>query len=168
MTIRPFVRWPDSRLRTPAADVTEITDGVREIWLDMIDSMLAMPGGGGVGLAAPQIGVMLRLAVVDAGAKGEQVIRLANPAIISASRDLRPYQEGSPNLPGVWAEIARPAQVTVNYLDETGSEIVREFAGLEATSVQHQIDHLAGKMFFDRLSRTRRDMLLKKARKAHR
>jgi len=160
-----FVMWPDRRLRTPAADVGAITDEVRTIWDDMIETMDAMPG---VGLAAPQIGVMLRLAVVDASDARGQAIRMANPEIITASEAMNVHEEACPNLPGVWAKVTRPASVTVAFTDHHGMRVRQEFTGLWATSVQHQIDHLAGRMYFDRLSRTKREMLLKRARKGAR
>ena len=162
MSVRAFVPWPDRRLRTPAADVTEITDEIRAIWEDMIETMDAMPG---VGLAAPQIGVMLRLAVVDASDTRTRRIRLANPEVLEASVKMADHAEASPNLPGVSARVSRPRAVTVRYLDETGTVTRRDFVGLEATSVQHQIDHLSGRMYFDRLSKLKRDMLLRRARK---
>jgi len=162
MTVRPFVPWPDKRLRTVAAPVEAVTDEIRAIWTDMIDTMEAMPG---VGLAAPQIGVMLRLAVVDASDTRGEAVRMANPEILHASVQLRDHEEGSPNLPGVWAKVSRPRAVTVAYLDETGTRVERDFVGLWATSVQHQIDHLNGRMYFDRLSKVKRDMLIRKARK---
>jgi peptide deformylase len=145
-----------------ATPVPAVTDEIVEIWNDMVDTMEAMPG---VGLAAPQIGVMIRLAVVDASEERGKAVRLANPRIVAASRDLRSHDEASPNLPGVWARIERPARVTVAFLDETGDEVTRDFEGLWSTSVQHQIDHLDGRMYFDRLSRLKREMLLKRARK---
>lgn len=159
---RRCIPWPDPRLRTPAAPVPAITDEVRAHWQDMIDTMEAMPG---VGLAAPQIGVMLRLAVVDASEARGQAVRMANPEVLHASAQLRPHEEASPNLPGVSSLIARPRAVTVRFLNEAGEAEERDFVGLWATSVQHQIDHLDGKMFFDRLSKLRRDMLLRRARK---
>ncbi|MGR3366819.1 MAG: peptide deformylase [Sagittula sp.] len=162
MTVRPFVPWPDKRLRTVAAPVDAVTDEIRAIWTDMIDTMEAMPG---VGLAAPQIGVMLRLAVVDASDTRGEAVRMANPEILHASVQLRDHEEGSPNLPGVWAKVSRPRAVTVAYLDEMGTRVERDFVGLWATSVQHQIDHLNGRMYFDRLSKVKRDMLIRKARK---
>ena len=162
MTVRPFVSWPDPRLRTPAAPVAAVTDAIRAIWADMIDTMEAMPG---VGLAAPQIGVMLRLAVVDASDERGRAILLANPRVVAASAELRAHDEASPNLPGVWARLERPARVTVAYLDETGAEVARDFDGLWSTSVQHQIDHLDGRLYIDRLSKLKRDMVLKRARK---
>ena len=162
MTVRRCIPWPDARLRTVASDVPEITGDVLELWEDMIETMDAMPG---VGLAAPQIGVMLRLAVVDASDKRDRRIRMANPEILDASAILHEHQEASPNLPGVSAVISRPRGVSVRFMDETGMLVRKDFVGLEATSVQHQIDHLNGKMFFDNLSKVKRDMLVRRARK---
>ena len=160
--IRRCLPWPDARLRTPAAPVEAVTDEIRAIWTDMIDTMEAMPG---VGLAAPQIGVMLRLAVVDASDTRGQAVRMANPEVLHASVQLRPHEEASPNLPGVSALIERPRAVTVRFLNEAGEVEERDFVGLWATSVQHQIDHLNGRMYFDRLGKVKRDMLLRKAKK---
>ena len=163
MTVRTCLPWPDKRLRTKAEDVTEITDDIRAIWDDMIDTMEAMPG---VGLAATQIGVMLRLAVVDGSTQRGKAVRLANPEILHSSVELREHDEASPNLPGVSAKVKRPRAVTVKFLNEQGQIDRRDFVGIEATSVQHQIDHLNGRMYFDRLSKVKRDMLLRKARKS--
>jgi len=163
MVARLCIPWPDKRLRTPAAPVAVITDNVRAIWNDMIDTMEAMPG---VGLAANQIGVLQQLAVVDASDKRGQAVCMANPVILHASVQLREHDEASPNLPGVWAKIARPRAVTVEFLNDQGVLEQRDFVGLWATSVQHQIDHLNGKMYFDHLSKMKRDMLIKKAKKA--
>ena len=163
MTVRPFLKWPDARLRTAVPEVPEITDEVRQIWDDMIDTMDAMPG---VGLAAPQIGVMLQLAVVDASDDRKRRIRLANPQIIEASAVMNTHEEASPNLPGVYAAVKRPRGVSVRFMDENGQYVRKDFVGLEATSVQHQIDHLQGRMYFDRLSKVKRDMLLRRAKKA--
>lgn len=162
MTVRRCLPFPDKRLRTRAAPVEAITDDIRAIWQDMIDTMEAMPG---VGLGAPQIGVMLRLAVVDCSTDRGHAIRLANPEVIAASETLRPHDEASPNLPGVSARIERPAKVTVRYIDETGAETTRDFEDLWSTSVQHQIDHLNGRLYIDHLSRAKRDMLIRKSRK---
>ncbi len=162
MTHRPFLRWPHPGLRTPAAPVDAVTDEVRAFWEEMIAAMDAMPG---VGLAAVQLGIPLALAVVDASEARGQAVRMANPRVLHASVQLRDHEEASPNLPGVSAVIARPRAVTVRFLNDSGAEEDRDFVGLWATSVQHQIDHLAGRMYFDRLSRVKRDMLLRKARK---
>lgn len=165
MTPRPFVMWPDPALRRVAAPVREITDDVRAIWEEMIVAMDTMPG---VGLAAPQLGIAMALAVVDASTQRGQSVRMANPEILHSSVEPRDHEEGSPNLPGVWAKITRPRAVTVRFMNDKGQWDRQDFVGLWATSVQHQIDHLQGKMFFDRLSRTKRDMVLKKARKLQR
>lgn len=158
---RPFVPWPNKVLRTPAAPVEAVDDTVRAIWDEMLEAMYAMPG---VGLAAPQLGISRRLAVVDAG-EHRAPIRLANPEILHASVEMRDHLEASPNLPGASAWITRPRAVTVGFLNETGDRVEQEFVLLWATSVQHQIDHLNGKMYFDNLSKLKRSMLLKKAGK---
>lgn len=162
MTERCFRMWPDKALRTEAAVVEEVTDEIRVIWQDMVDTMDAMPG---VGLAGPQIGVMLRLAVVDGSAERGKATLLANPEVLHASTQLREHEEASPNLPGVSAKLKRPRAVTVRFLNAAGEVEEKDFVGIEATSVQHQIDHLNGRMYFDNLSKVKRDMLLRKARK---
>ncbi len=162
MTVRKCLAWPDKRLRIAAEPVAEITDAERSVWADLIDTMEAMPG---VGMGANQIGVMKRLIVVDASSERGQVVKMANPEILHASVEPREHEEASPNLPGVSAVIARPRAVTVRYMDESGEVAEKDFVGLWATSVQHQIDHINGKMYFDHLSRTKREMLIKKARK---
>ncbi|MFZ3580611.1 peptide deformylase [Loktanella sp. DJP18] len=159
---RRVVQWPHPVLRTPAADVGGITDDIRAIWEDMVAVMEAMPG---VGLAAVQLGIPLRLAVVDASRTRGQVVRMANPEILHASVEFRDHEEASPCLPGVSALVKRPRAVTVRFLNEAGQWDRRDFVGLWATSAQHQIDHLAGKMYFDRLTKLKRDMLLKRAAK---
>ena len=164
MTARVCIPWPDKRLQIPASQVETITEEIRQIWDDMIDTMEAMPG---VGLAAPQIGVMLRLAVVDASRDRGKAVRMANPEVIDASPELRSHEEASPNLIGVSAKLERPAKVMVRFLNPQGMMDRREFEGLWATSVQHQIDHLNGRMYFDNLSALKRKMLLKKARKVN-
>ncbi|EAQ25215.1 peptide deformylase [Roseovarius sp. 217] len=162
MAPRACLRWPDKRLRMAAAPVTEITDATRALWDEMVAVMEAMPG---VGLAATQLGEMQALAVVDASTARGQAVRMANPEILHASVQLRPHDEASPCLPGVSAMIERPRGVTVRFLNADGEDEERDFVGLWATSVQHQIDHLQGRMYFDRLSTVKRDMLLRRARK---
>jgi peptide deformylase len=148
---RAVLRWPDARLARPAEDVTDIDDTVRALWEEMI--------------AAVQLGEMRRLAVVDASPERGQAVHMANPEVVAASGETIDWTEASPCLPGVSARITRPRRVTVRHLGPDGAIVERDFEGLWAVSAQHQIDHLAGRMFFDRLSRTRRGMLLKKARK---
>lgn len=161
--IRPCIPYPDKRLRTPAATVPAITDEVRAVWADMVDTMEAMPG---YGLGAPQIGVMLRLCVVDCSTARGQAVLMANPEVLHASDRLRDHEEASPNLPGVSAVISRPRAVTVRFLNADGEVEDRDFVHLWATSVQHQVDHLNGRMYFDHLSGLKRDMLLRRARKS--
>jgi len=160
--VRAVLRWPDRRLRMAAAPVAAIDDGVRALWDEMIAVMEAMPG---VGLAAVQLGEMRALAVVDASRERGQAVRMANPEVLHASVERREHEEASPCLPGVSAAVARPRAVTVRFLNDAGAVEERDFVGLWATSVQHQIDHLQGRMYFDRLGRVKRDMLLRRARK---
>lgn len=162
MAVRPFIPWPDRRLRTPAALVGKPDDETAAILQDMLDTMYAMPG---YGLAAPQIGVMKRLAVVDCSEARNRPMRLIDPEIIEASKDLFEWTEASPNRPGIAFKVKRPRKVIVAFTDKHGMRVRETFENLWSTSVQHQIDHLDGKMFFDRLSRVKRDMLLKKAAK---
>ena len=162
MTVRLCIPYPAAILRSKAADVTEITDEVRAIWADMIETMDAMPG---YGLAAVQIGIPLRLAVVDCSDARGQAVRMANPEVLHASGQLREHDEASPNLPGVSAVIKRPRAVTVRFLNADGQIEDRDFVNLWATSAQHQIDHLAGKMYFDHLSALKRKMLIAKSDK---
>ena len=159
---REILRWPDKRLKTVAEPVDEVTDEVRAIWADMIETMDAMPG---YGLAAPQIGVMLRLAVVDVSELRGKSVRLANPQIVAQSGELRTGPEGSPCLPGVSAQIKRPTWVDVSYMDHHGIRVRQKFEDLSAVSVVHQIDHLNGKLYFEHLSRTKRGMLIRKSQK---
>ena len=162
MTIRAFIPHNDPRLHRLADAVASVTETVRMIWDDMIDTMDAMPG---VGLAAPQIGIMLRLAVVDASERRGQAVRMDNPEILHDSSQMRAHDEASPNLPGVSARIERPRAVTVRFLNDLGQIEERDFVGLWATSVQHQIDHLDGRLYVDRLSPLRRRMLVAKSAK---
>ena len=165
MPVRPFVMYPDPRLRTAARPVAAITDEIRAIWDDMLETMYAMPG---YGLAAPQIGIGLRLAVVDCSERHDAPLVMANPEILHASERMHSHEEASPNLPGVSALIARPRAVTVGFLNAEGAREERDFVLLWAPSVQHQIDHLDGRLFVDRLGRTRRDMILRRAAKLRR
>lgn len=162
MSVRAVLPYADRRLHTAAEPVPVITETVRMIWDDMIDTMDAMPG---VGLAAPQIGILQRLAVVDASDKRGQAVRMANPEVLHASVQMRAHDEASPNLPGVFAKIERPRAVTVRFLNDQGEMEERDFVGLWATSVQHQIDHLNGKLYVDHLTPLRRKMLVAKSEK---
>ena len=162
MAVKNFLKWPDKRLRSRANEVIEITEDIFSIWDDMIDTMNAMPG---IGLAAPQIGINLRLAVVDASTARNKPVKLSNPEILQASLEYSETEESSPNLRGISAKIKRPKKVTIRFLNKEGFIDRKDFTGLWATSIQHQIDHLNGKMFFDNLSKVRRDILLRKVKK---
>lgn len=162
MAARLCLPYPNVCLKTPAATVEAISDAHRVIWADMVDTMDAMPG---YGLAAVQIGVPLRLAVVDCSDERGQAVLMANPEVLHASGQYREHEEASPNLVGVSAVIRRPRAVTVRFMNAEGQIEERDFVNLWATSVQHQIDHLAGKMYFDHLSPLKRKMLLARADK---
>ena len=164
MSVRPCLPWPNPSLRRVAQPVAAITDEVRRVWRDMVDTMEAMPG---YGLAAPQIGVGLALAVVDCSQVRGQVVLMANPVVLHASAQMRDHEEASPNLPGVAARITRPRAVTVRFLNAEGAMEDRDFVMVWATSVQHQIDHLNGRMYFDHLSPLKRQMLIARAQKRH-
>ncbi len=161
--MRKTLMWPHPCLRTAATPVAEITEEILTIWDDMIAVMEAMPG---IGLAATQIGISQRLAVVDASDIRGQVIRMANPVVLEASKETELRPEASPCLPGVSAQIQRPKGIAVRYMDHTGTFVRKELEGMWARSCLHQIDHMNGKMYFDNLSKLKRGMLIKKARKA--
>lgn len=163
--MRACLPWPHPCLKTPAGPVSEITPDIRALWAEMVQVMDAMPG---LGLAAVQIGVPLRLAVVDCSDTRGQAVLMANPEILHASVQLREHEEASPNLPGVSSVISRPRAVTVRFLNADGAVEERDFVHLWATSVQHQIDHLNGKMYFDHLSPLKRKMLITRAEKLRR
>lgn len=162
---RAYVPFPNPILRTAAEPVAGITDEIRAIWDQMLRAMYAMPG---VGLAAPQLGIGLRLAVVDCSDSKDQPVRLANPMLLRASSGMQTITEGSPNLPGIYGDVTRPEWVEVGFMDETGTRRERRFDKLWSTSVQHQIDHLDGRMFFDRMTPMRRRKVLDAHKKAQR
>ncbi|MCF6272114.1 MAG: peptide deformylase [Rhodobacteraceae bacterium] len=157
--IRPFILYPDKRLRMICPPVAAVDENTHRIWRDMLAAMYAMPG---VGLAAPQIGEMLRLAVVDCSEGRNAPVRMANPEILHSSARLHTHEEGSPNIPDLRANVTRPRAITARYLNEQGETEEQDFVGLWATSVQHQIDHLNGKLFIDHLGPVKRKMLLAK------
>ena len=159
---RSVVPWTHPCLRRAASPIEKITPEIEDIWRDMIAVMEAMPG---VGLAAPQLGIGLRLAVVDASSARGEVLRMANPEILHVSAKVEMGEEASPNLRYVSAQIERPRGVTVRYIDEAGAWQEKDLVGLWARSTLHQVDHLNGRMYFDHLSKLKRDMLIKKARK---
>lgn len=160
--IRATVPWPHACLTAVAAPVEVVTSEILDIWQNMISVMEAMPG---VGLAAPQLGIGKRLAVVDASKSRGRVLRMANPQVLHVSNKIEFGEEASPNLPFVSAQVERPRGITVRYIDEYGELQEKDLIHLWARSTLHQIDHLNGLMYFDKLSKLKRDMLLKKAQK---
>ena len=154
--------YPDELLRKVSQEVKNIDQKLSNVYDQMC---LLMDKEKGIGLAAPQIGINLRLAVVDASKARDKPVKLANPEILQASLEYSETEEASPNLRGVSAKIKRPKKVTIRFLNKEGFIDRKDFTGLWATSIQHQIDHLNGKMFFDNLSKVRRDILLRKVKK---
>lgn len=174
MAVLPIYVAPHPVLKKPAAPVAEVTDEIRALIKDMFETMYATRG---IGLAAPQIGRSVRVLVMDveqgSGRADEddappvpgKPIAVVNPKVVWASEELNSYEEGCLSIPGQYAEIARPEKVRVKYLDENGRPQEMEADGLLATCVQHEIDHLDGVLFVDRLSALKRDMILRKLKK---
>lgn len=164
MAKREILIAPHPALKTKAAPVAAVDDRVRALLDDMLETMYAAPG---VGLAAPQIGVLERLVVLDTAGKGEspRPMRLVNPVIRWRSEDLARYEEGCLSLPEQYAEVTRSTEVEVSYLDETGGERTVRADGLLAICLQHEIDHLNGVLFVDHLSTLKRSMVMRKLAK---
>ena len=165
MAIRPLIILPDPRLRQTCEPVAAITDEIRDIARDMLDTMYDAPG---VGLAAIQIGVAKRVITIDVS-KGEDERRplvLVNPEIVWASEERRVYEEGCLSIPEYYAEVERPDRVRFRYRTLDGEAVEQDADGLLATCVQHEIDHLNGVLFIDRLSKLKRDRVIKKFQKA--
>lgn len=167
MALLPVIIAPDPRLKRSCAPVERVDQGVRRLMDDMVETMHAAPG---VGLAAPQVGVLKRVVVVDATREDEESrpYRMANPVVVWASDERAVHEEGCLSLPDHYAEVSRPAEVRVAYLDE--NDVARELyaTGLLATCVQHEIDHLDGILFVDRISQLKRNMILRKLAKSKR
>ena len=165
MAVLPIVWAPDPILKKRCAAVDAVDDGVRRLLADMLETMYDAPG---IGLAAPQVGVDARVIVMDVAKEGAppQPLKLINPEITAASDEMSVYNEGCLSLPEFYADIERPARVSLRYLDETGAARTLEADGLLATCVQHEIDHIDGVLFVDHLSKLKRDLILRKMRKA--
>jgi peptide deformylase len=162
--IRPHVILPDPVLRQLSAPVERVDDELRRLADDMLETMYDAPG---IGLAAIQVGVARRLLVIDL-AKDDQPKAphvFVNPSIVASSDELSVYEEGCLSIPDYYAEVERPAAVTVAYLDRDGKERTLEADGLMATCLQHEIDHLNGVLFIDHISKLKRDMVVRKFRK---
>ena len=165
---RNILLHPDPRLKKHCAPVNDLTDELRALADDMLETMYDAPG---VGLAAPQVGVLDRLIVLDCvKAEGEapRPLIMFNPEILAASDDLNVYEEGCLSIPEQFAEVTRPAQVQVRWMDRDGNEQNEEMSGLWATCVQHEIDHLDGKLFIDYLKPLKRQMITRKMTKLKR
>ena len=168
MSLRPILIHPDPRLKKVADPVTEVTAEMRRLADDMLQTMYDAPG---IGLAAPQVGVLQRLIVMDAvkeeGAAPRPMI-LFNPEVTWVSDDTNVYEEGCLSIPEQYGEVERPASVRVSWMDVDGKLKEEEFDGLWATCVQHEIDHLNGKLFIDYLSPMKRQMITRKMQKLKR
>ena len=162
MSVKPILIHPDPRLKKVAAPVSDLSDELRALAEDMLDTMYDAPG---IGLAAPQIGVGLRLIVMDcvkAEGAERQPMMLFNPEVIAASDEQSTYEEGCLSIPDQFADVTRPAAVTVRWIDRDGNVRQQDFTSLWATCVQHEIDHLDGKLFIDYLSPLKRQLITRK------
>jgi peptide deformylase len=163
MPIRPIVKYGDPVLHGPAEPVEKIDDSIKTLFADMVQTMYAAPG---VGLAAPQIGVPRRVIVIDlsVGEDPSQLIRLVNPEILEEEGE-QSEEEGCLSVPGYGGTPRRPARVRARGLDAEGHEQVYEATGLLARAFCHEIDHIDGLLFVDRLSPLKRDLLKRRLRK---
>jgi peptide deformylase len=164
--LRPIVRYGTPGLHATAEPVTSFDDNLRRLIDDMVETMYAAPG---IGLAAPQVGVPLRVCVIDlsAGQRGGEVITLVNPEFVS--RDgMQIEDEGCLSVPGFTATVARPAHAVVRGFDRDGRPKTVEGSDLLARALQHEIDHLDGRLFLDRLRGIKREMIVRKIRKLER
>jgi peptide deformylase len=172
MALLPILEAPDPRLRLVSKPVEAVDDALRALIADMFETMYAAPG---IGLAAIQVGVAKRVLVIDlqeeqdAEEKPVRVPRVfINPELFDPSEETSVYNEGCLSVPDQYADVERPATIHARWLDEHGEAHEEKLEGLLATCLQHEIDHLQGKLFIDRISRLKREMLLKKLEKARR
>ena len=167
MTIRPIIVLPDARLRQRSEPVAEITDEIRTLARDMLDTMYDAPG---IGLAAIQLGIPRRLVVIDLAKPEEEKkpIVLVNPEITWSSAEKRVYEEGCLSIPEYYEEVERPDRIRFRYRTLDGEAVDAEADGVLATCVQHELDHLNGVLFIDYLSKLKRDRVIKKFQKAAR
>ena len=165
MAILNILEFPDPRLRTLAKPVTEVDDALRQLIDDMFETMYEAPG---IGLAATQVDVHKRVVVMDLSEDRSEPRVFINPVIEELTHDMGQYQEGCLSVPGFYENVDRPLQVRVKALDRDGKpyELIAE--GLLAVCIQHECDHLNGKLFVDYLSQLKRDRIKKKLEKQHR
>lgn len=164
MAIRPILIHPDPRLRKVAEPVRAVDDGIRALAEDMLATMYDAPG---IGLAATQIGVMKQIFVMDCAGKDEAPTPMVflNPEILWLSEERVPSEEGCLSIPDVYEDVTRPGRARLRWMDLDGEMREQEFADRPATCVQHEIDHLKGKLFIDYLSGVKRTMITAKMRK---
>ena len=165
MTIKPLIILPDPVLRLVSKPLETVDSRVLKLADDMLETMYDAPG---IGLAAIQVGEPLRLLVIDVAKEeeGRKPQVFIKPEIIASSDTRSTYEEGCLSIPGYYAEVERPAEITVNYIDRDGKQQQLAAEGLLATCLQHEIDHLDGVLFIDHISRLKRDMVVKKFTKA--
>ena len=161
MSQRKIVIEPDPILRQKSESLEKVDDELRRLLDDMLETMYSAPG---IGLAAVQIGILKRLIVIDISKEKEKKnpLFLINPEIISKSKNTSIYEEGCLSLPGHFAEIERPAECQIKYIGYDGKKKEIKANGLLSTCIQHELDHLDGKLFIDYLSKLKKDMILKK------
>ena len=165
MAIRPIIIAPDPVLKAKAKPVENIDGGIVRLMDDMLETMYRAPG---IGLAAPQIGILQRVIVVDVADKDEkpQPFAMANPEILWKSDETSVHNEGCLSLPDHYADVTRPKQVRLRYIDRSGEVRELDADNLLATCIQHEIDHLNGVLFIDHISLLKRNMILRKLQKA--
>jgi len=164
MALRTILHYPDPRLRRRAQPVGEVTDEIRQLVDDMAETMYAAPG---IGLAAIQVDEAKRIVVIDVSESRDQLQVFINPEILDHDGE-QTFEEGCLSVPGVFDEVTRPAYVKVRALDRDGASFELEARGLLATCIQHEIDHLDGKVFVDYLSRLKQTRIRKKLEKQQR
>lgn len=159
-----IITLPDPLLRSASAPVERVDDEIRRLADDMLETMYDAPG---IGLAAIQVGIPRRLLVLDVSEKEAEPAPLViiNPEIVKLGDTLAPYEEGCLSIPDVRVEIERPSTLTLRYVDRDGRQQQMDADGLLATAVQHEIDHLDGKLIIDFLSRMKRDMIVRRFKK---
>jgi peptide deformylase len=164
MTIKPLIILPDPVLRQVSKPVDRVDDSLRKLADDMLETMYDAPG---IGLAAIQIGLPLRLLVIDLAREDDEPAPhvFINPEILDSGDERSVYEEGCLSIPEYYAEVERPASVRVKYVDRDGREQEMMAEGLMATCLQHEIDHLNGVLFIDHISKLKRDMVVRKFRK---
>jgi peptide deformylase len=164
--VRPLVRYGAPGLSARAANVEVVDAQIQQLITDMVETMYAAPG---IGLAAPQIGVPLRVAVIDlsVGKRDGTLLTLINPEFVERE-GMQVEEEGCLSVPGFTASVARPARAVVRCLDRQGQPVTIEGTGLLARALQHELDHLDGVLFLDRLRGLARDMIVRKVKKLQR